>query len=144
MLGYLNAPSPFTAEGWLVTGDRVEVDGDWLRILGRESEIVNVGGEKVWPAEVESVIQELEEVAEVSCFGQPNRILGQIVCARVTPREPLADLDPAALAARIKRHCRERLESFKVPAKVELVDAAQHGARFKKMRETRGSSEERE
>lgn len=134
MLGYLNAPSPFTADGWLVTGDRVLQDGEYLRILGRESEIVNVGGEKVWPAEVESVIQELDDVHEVTCFGEPNRILGQIVCARVTPRAPLAGEERSAFAARVKLHCRARLESFKVPARVTVADAPQHGARFKKLR----------
>ena len=46
MLGYLNAPSPFTPDGWLVTDDVVEVDGEYIRILGRESEIINVGGRR--------------------------------------------------------------------------------------------------
>ena len=49
MLGYLNAPSPFDEEGYFDTGDTVEVEGEWLRILGRESEIINVGGNKVYP-----------------------------------------------------------------------------------------------
>ncbi|MFN8707421.1 MAG: long-chain fatty acid--CoA ligase [Planctomyces sp.] len=44
MLGYLNAPSPFTEDGWFITGDLVEIDGDYLRIKGRASEIINVGG----------------------------------------------------------------------------------------------------
>ena len=55
MLGYLNAPSPFTNDGWLKTGDVVEQDGEYIRILRRDSEIINVGGEKVYPAEVERV-----------------------------------------------------------------------------------------
>lgn len=55
MLGYLNAASPFTDDGWFKTGDEVEQDGEWLRILGRRSEIINVGGEKVSPAEIEGV-----------------------------------------------------------------------------------------
>jgi long-chain acyl-CoA synthetase len=46
MLGYLNAPSPFTEDGWFDTGDKVEVDGDYFRILGRDSEIINFGGQK--------------------------------------------------------------------------------------------------
>ena len=56
MLGYLNAPSPFTEDGWFRTGDRVEVDGEELRILGRVSEVINVGGQKVDPVEVEDSI----------------------------------------------------------------------------------------
>ena len=47
MLGYLNAPSPFTEDGWFITGDAVEVDGEYIKILGRKSELINVGGEKV-------------------------------------------------------------------------------------------------
>ena len=58
MLGYLNAPSPFDEEGWMNTQDLVEVDGEYIRILGRKSEIINVGGEKVYPQEVEDVILE--------------------------------------------------------------------------------------
>jgi acyl-CoA synthetase (AMP-forming)/AMP-acid ligase II len=50
MLGYLNAPSPFTDDGWFKTGDLVEVDGECFRILGRKSDLINVGGEKVYPA----------------------------------------------------------------------------------------------
>ena len=46
MLGYLNAPSPFTEDGWFITGDAVEVDGEYIRILGRKSELINVGGGK--------------------------------------------------------------------------------------------------
>ena len=44
MLGYLNAPSPFTADGWFVTQDCVEERGEYFRILGRQSDIINVGG----------------------------------------------------------------------------------------------------
>src|SRR5262249_28186823 len=51
MLGYLNAGSPFDADGWFNTQDLVEVDGEYVRILGRKSEMINVGGEKVHPAE---------------------------------------------------------------------------------------------
>jgi acyl-CoA synthetase (AMP-forming)/AMP-acid ligase II len=132
MLGYLNAPSPFTDDGWFVTGDQVEVDGEYLRFLGRESEIINVGGEKVYPAEVESVIQEIEAVAEVTVFAEKNMILGNIVCARVTPADPKTD--PKQLGNDIKKHCRERLEKYKVPVKIDVIEDLQHGDRFKKIR----------
>ena len=46
MLGYLNAPSPFTADGWFMTGDAVEQDGEYFRILGRASDLINVGGRR--------------------------------------------------------------------------------------------------
>jgi long-chain acyl-CoA synthetase len=55
MLGYLNATSPFDREGWMNTQDLVEVDGEFVRILGRKSEMINVGGKQVHPIEVEDV-----------------------------------------------------------------------------------------
>jgi len=73
ILGYINAPSPITADGWFMTGDAVEQDGEYLRILGRKSEIINVGGEKVYPSEVESVIQEMDNVLEATVYGKIGR-----------------------------------------------------------------------
>jgi acyl-coenzyme A synthetase/AMP-(fatty) acid ligase len=135
MLGYLNAPSPFTADGWLNTGDAVEVDGEYLRILGRRSELINVGGEKVYPAEVESVIMELDSVAEVTVYGEANPITGNIVCASVTPARAVSEPDEKReLIAGIKRHCRERLQGYKVPVRVNLSAEGQHSERFKKVR----------
>ena len=49
MLGYLNAPSPFDDEGWMNTQDLVEIDGEFIRILGRKSEMINVGGGRSIP-----------------------------------------------------------------------------------------------
>ena len=61
MLGYLNAPSPFTDDGWFKTGDSVLENG-YYKILGRKSEIINVGGEKVYPQEVENIMLKMQEV----------------------------------------------------------------------------------
>jgi len=131
MLGYLNAPNPFTPDGWLVTGDVVQQDGEFLRILGRQSEVINVGGQKVHPAEVENVIQELPNVVGAVVFAEPNALTGNIVCAQVALAEKE---DPKQLARRVKQHCRERLPPFAVPVKVILVDEVEHSERFKKHR----------
>ena len=131
MLGYLNAPSPFTEDGWFITGDEVEMDGEYFRILGRRSELINVGGEKVYPAEVESVIQQIENVAEVTVHGEKNPITGNIVCANVLLLEPE---EPKAAILRIKKYCRAQMPAFKVPVKVTIVDEELHSERFKKMR----------
>src|SRR5947209_16819005 len=82
MLGYLNAPSPFTEDGWFRTGDAVEVDGEYIRICGRKSEIINVGGEKVYPAEVESVLQLIAGVADVVVSAEKSPLTGQMVQAK--------------------------------------------------------------
>ena len=131
MLGYLNAPSPFTEDGWFNSGDIVEEDGEYVRFLGRKSEIINVGGEKVFPAEVESVIQTLDNVADASVFGEKNPITGNIVCADVVLSRPE---ERKEFVARLKAHCRARLQNYKVPVKVTIVDEQMHGERFKKMR----------
>lgn len=131
MLGYLNAPSPFTDDGWFKTGDAVEVDGEWIRILGRRSELINVGGEKVYPAEVESVLQAMDGVEDVAVAAIPNPITGQVVLARVKLSTPES---LASFRVRMQAFCRGKLERFKIPQKVELVEASLHGERFKKMR----------
>ncbi|MBT4791945.1 MAG: acyl--CoA ligase, partial [Halobacteriovoraceae bacterium] len=64
MLGYLNAPQPFDKEGWFNTQDKVEVDGDYFRILGRVTDLINVGGQKVYPAEIEEVILTLDNIED--------------------------------------------------------------------------------
>ncbi|MFB7665815.1 fatty acid--CoA ligase family protein [Kitasatospora sp. NPDC056138] len=131
MLGYLNAPSPFTADGWFVTGDLVECDGEYLRILGRASEVISVGGDKVFPQEVEAVIQELEWVRDVRVHGEPNALMGAVVCARVRVDAPA---DPRHGAAEVKRHCRARLPRHKVPVKVLVGSAGLPTTRGKKLR----------
>ncbi len=131
MLGYLNAPSPFTEDGWFKTGDAVEVDGEYIRILGRKSEIINVGGEKVYPAEVESTLQLMEGVDEVVVKGEPHPLTGNIVVANVKLG---TDETLAQFRKRMRAFCSSRLARFKIPQKVELVENSLHGERFKKMR----------
>ncbi|MBQ7199602.1 MAG: long-chain fatty acid--CoA ligase [Selenomonadaceae bacterium] len=131
MLGYLNAPNPFTADGWFKTGDAVLVDGEYMKILGRKSEMINVGGQKVFPAEVESVIQQMDGVEEVAVSGEKNILTGQMVTAKVkiSTDESLQDFKK-----RMRKFCKGKLENFKIPQKIELVEENLHGERFKKMR----------
>jgi acyl-CoA synthetase (AMP-forming)/AMP-acid ligase II len=131
MLGYLNAPDLFDAEGWLNTQDAVEVEGEYLRILGRASDLINVGGQKVYPAEVEDVLLKLENVRDATVFGKPHPMLGQIVAARVSLARPEA-FD--VFKRRVHAFCRERLARYQIPVALELVEAEQLGARFKKRR----------
>lgn len=131
MLGYLNADSPFTDDGWFITGDAVEVKGDYFKILGRKSELINVGGEKVFPQEVENVILEDPNVSDVLVFAEDNRLTGKIVCAKVKYNTDEAKTE---IIKRIKTHCRSKLQSFKVPVKIELVNETFESGRFKKSR----------
>lgn len=131
MLGYLNAPSNVDAEGWFNTQDRVEVDGDYIKILGRVSDIINVGGQKVYPTEVEDVILGLDNILDVAVIGEAHPLLGQIVVAKVVLK---AQEDPDALKRRIRAACRAALAPFKAPSKVVITEGALHTQRHKKIR----------
>lgn len=131
MLGYLNAASPFDADGWFDTNDMVEVDGDYLRILGRRSELINVGGDKVHPAEIEDVLLRVKNVRDAVVSARHSPVTGAVVAARITPCVPEV---PDELRRRVRRFCQERLERYKVPAVIEIVEQDLHGARFKKSR----------
>ncbi len=133
MLGYLNAPSPFTDDGWFKTGDAVEVDGNYMRILGRKSEMINVGGEKVFPAEVESVLMSMPGVVDVVVTGEPNPITGNMVKATV---KLSSDESTSDFRKRMRLFCKDQLASYKIPQKVALVENDMHSERFKKMRRT--------
>ena len=131
MLGYLNAESPFDHEGWYNTGDKVVVEDGFLKILGRDSEIINVAGEKVFPAEVESVLLDMDNVIDVAVEGKSSPITGQIVAA-VFHLETEEDI--ASLRRRMIEHCRGRLEPFKVPRYVGISDYGLVSNRLKKSR----------
>lgn len=131
MMGYLNAPSPFTDDGWFITGDVVQVEGEYLRILGRASEIINVGGEKVFPGDVESVLQAMDGVEEVIVNAESNPITGQIVKAQVK----LSTTETVAqFRKRMHAFCRAKLTVNQIPQKVVLVNRDMHSERFKKIR----------
>jgi len=132
LLGYLNAPSPVNDDGWYCTGDLAEQDGDWIHILGRASDLINVGGEKVSPVEVEQVILELDFVAAAAVSGTRHPLLGQIVTATVSL---CTAKDPRQVEKRIRAHCRERLPRYKVPVTVDVVDAALTSGRQKVLRQ---------
>jgi long-chain acyl-CoA synthetase len=132
MLGYLNAPAPFTEDGYFKTGDRVEVHGEYLRIIGRESELINVGGEKVFPTEVEAVLLECPFVEDAVAYGQPHPLSGRVVCADIVRAG--AGLDDNQARTAIRRFCNERLESYKVPVKIRFVEGPLSGDRQKRVR----------
>ncbi|QYR19387.1 fatty acid--CoA ligase family protein [Paenibacillus sp. sptzw28] len=131
MLGYLNAPNPFDDEGWFNTEDQVSEEGEYIRIFGRRSEIINVGGRKVYPVEVEQVLLQMPELRDVTVKGEPNTILGSIVTAVVNVNRPM---DSKELKSRVKDFCRGRLEDFQIPVKVYIEEGELFSERYKKLR----------
>jgi acyl-coenzyme A synthetase/AMP-(fatty) acid ligase len=131
MLGYLNHPSPFDEDGWFNTHDEVEVDGEWLRFKGRKSDIINVGGEKVYPAEVESILMEVDDVVDATVTKESHPITGNIVVAEVRLRS--VD-DTKGAIRKLQSHCYAKLPRFKVPVKIRLTESDHISDRFKKVR----------
>ncbi len=131
MVGYLNATTPIDSDGWMCTDDQVEIDGEYLRFLGRRTELINVGGQKVYPSEVENVLLEAENICEASVSGMPHPVLGQAVQARVSLCRPE---DEEVLRERLRQFCLDRLARYKVPMRFNIVaPTAQHSQRYKKI-----------
>lgn len=119
MLGYLNAPSPFGAGGWYDTGDLVQQDGRFLKIVGRSKQVINVGGVKVLPSEVERVALLHPDVLRAKARGVPNPLTGQHIEITCQPR-PGAKLDRNMLREHYRQHVSELLR----PQSIRIGDVA--------------------
>jgi acyl-CoA synthetase (AMP-forming)/AMP-acid ligase II len=131
MVGYLNAPTEFDEEGWFNTQDQVEVDGEYFRILGRVTDLINVAGQKVYPAEVENVILEIQNIKEVVIYGEKHSMLGNIIVAKIVLNFP-ESLD--SVKKRIRKACLGKLNQYKTPTKIILTNETLHNVRQKKIR----------
>jgi acyl-CoA synthetase (AMP-forming)/AMP-acid ligase II len=122
MRGYLDdeeaTARAFTEGGWLRPGDAGWIDGRGrLRVAGRLDDLINTGGEKVWPAEVEAVLQQHPGVAEVAIVGRPDPEWGQRVVAYVVPADPTA---PPSLDA-LRDHVARSLPRHQAPRQLILI-----------------------
>ena len=123
--GYLNNPeanaSAFT-DGWFRTGDQGVLDPDgYLSLVGRLKEMINRGGEKIAPREIDEVLLQHPAVAEAVAFGSPHPTWGEEVAAAVVVKEPVSEKELLAFA-------RERLADYKVPKKLYIVEKIPRGA----------------
>lgn len=125
-LGYYNDPG-LTArtffreqgERWVLLGDMATVDAEGVvTVLGRGSQCINTGGEKVFPEEVEEVLKAHPGVYDAVVAGAPDERWGERVAAVVQPRPGIAPPTRGALQA----HCRARLAGYKVPRLVVFAD----------------------
>ncbi len=126
--------APSVENDWIDSGDVVEIQADRVRFLGRANGSINVGGNKVMPEEIESIIKELPDVAFVQVRARKSAMLGSLVEAAITP-VPGTDMD-SAFKKRVTAHCRARLDGFKVPAFIVAADAIQLTASGKLSRMT--------
>jgi acyl-CoA synthetase (AMP-forming)/AMP-acid ligase II len=134
VLGYINhSNESFTEDGWFMTGDLVEQTSDgFIKIVGRSKEIINVGGEKVLPAEVESIILQIESIQDCIVKSEKNAITGHMVCAEVVLKNGF-NLKEEKI--KIKNFCKLKLENYKVPVRITQIDEVIYTERFKKYRQ---------
>jgi long-chain acyl-CoA synthetase len=122
MKGYWNNPvetDRTIRHGWLYTGDIARVDEDgFFYIEDRKKDMVNVGGLKVFPREVEEILYEHPKVKEAAVAGVHHRVRGEILVAHVVPKD---SGDPKELKRELRDFCAQRLSPYKVPRRFEIV-----------------------
>ena len=122
MLGYYRQPEETAGvlvDGWLRTGDIASIDdAGYVTIIDRKKDLINVGGMKVYPREVEEVLFQHPAVLEAAAVGVPDEMHGEVVKAFVV-RKPNAELTEADVI----QFVRERIAHYKAPRSVEFLDA---------------------
>lgn len=133
-LGYLYSDSESTADDeWFRTGDIVESSGDgFIRIRGRVQEVINVGGQKILPVELETMLLQSPMIADCQVHSEPNALTGQIICADIVPR------DLAITRSEMRRHIQSffagKVEAFKIPTRIKIINQVPYSRRFKRRR----------
>jgi acyl-CoA synthetase (AMP-forming)/AMP-acid ligase II len=118
------------AHGWFHTGDQGTMDLEgYVRITGRLKEIINRGGEKISPREVDEVLMDHPAIAQVVTFAMPHAKLGEDVAAAIVLREGLN-----ASEREIRDFCAARLADFKVPRRLVFLEEIPKGATGKLQR----------
>ena len=133
MNGYLDNPeanaSTFS-NGYLRTGDLGAIDAQgFITLLGRLKELINRGGEKISPAQIDDVLLAITGVREAAAFGVPDSLYGEVVHAAVVQNGALDE-------AEILDQCREKLPRFMVPVKIHIITELPHGPSGKVNRNT--------
>ena len=131
--GYINneeANATAFTDGWFRTGDQGRLDNEgYLTLTGRLKEIINRGGEKISPREVDEILLDHESVAQVVTFAMPHDKLGEDVAAAVVIEEG-STIDEAGL----RKYAAQRLADFKVPRKIIFLEEIPKGATGKLQR----------
>ncbi|MGG7074232.1 fatty acid--CoA ligase family protein [Campylobacter sp. 9BO] len=127
-LGYLNAEN--SNNEWFKTGDLVQLDENgFLRIIGRNKEMINVGGNKLMASEVENLILQIPQVKDALVYAQNNPILGQNVACDI-----VCDLPKDEAKRIVRAFLKDKIPSYKIPVKINIVSNIDMTPRFKKDR----------
>lgn len=106
------------SDGYLDSGDLVSIQNDRVIFLGRASGVINVGGNKVHPEQVEQVLLQCPAVRQAKVYAKASSVLGQLVMADIVAD---AGIDTKELQAQLLRHCQQRLERYQLPARFNIV-----------------------
>ena len=116
---YLSSDKMYDENGYINTGDLVEIRYDRVYFLGRDSGAINVGGNKVQPEEVEQILLSSELTSAAYVYAMKNPMMGSLVCADVVMANE--NSNKKEIKVQLLKHCRENLEGFKVPAILKFV-----------------------
>ena len=127
MKGYRGRPretaSVITPDGWLKTGDCGQIDGDgYVKITGRFKDMMIIGGENVFPREIETVIETHDAVDEVAVIGAPDDSRGEVPVAFVTTLD-----GKSVTELELREHVRKQLAGYKVPKRIEIRESLPRG-----------------
>ncbi len=114
---YRDGIDPRTADGWLPTNDAGSIVDGKLTVRGRRGDLIITGGENVWPAPIETILENLDSIAEVAVIGRSDNEWGQVVTAVVVPSHPD---NPPTLDA-LRDAVRATLPAYCAPRRLELV-----------------------
>lgn len=121
-------------EGFVNTGDMVSLKDDRVLFLGRESGSINVGGNKVMPEKVESVLEQHSHVVMAKVFSKANPVLGALVACEVVIEQDAKNLPLKKIKSEVLSFCKEALQPFEVPALLKVVESIKTNATGKKVR----------
>ena len=133
-IGYYKDPEKSAATFQVIDGVRYSIPGDFatvdtdgtVRLLGRGSQCINTGGEKVYPEEVEEILKTHPTVADAAVVGIPDERFGEAICALVEPHAGDA-IDEATLIAHVKEH----LAGYKAPKRIVAIESVGRAANGK-------------
>lgn len=134
--GYFNHPNDdvFTTDGYFRTGDMVEICGEgnhFYRIVGRCKDIINRGGIKISPIEIEAALETLPSISEIAICSYPDPILGERICACIVP----ADTNHLPTLSELSARMMERgMAKFKHPERIKIVSSLPRNAMSKVLR----------
>lgn len=121
MMGYWNNPQitqSVLCDGYVYTNDEGYFDEQgFLYLLGRKDDVINVGGNKIAPDELEDILNNLPEIEDCACIGLPNQVTGEelVLCVKT-------NLSHEQLAEPLRKHLSKQVENYKIPSRIEIVE----------------------